>query len=253
MKLIKVPCGLHCIKIKDFSVSFGDEPVLKDVDLHVHCGTLTVLIGQNGAGKSTLVRGLINDVPHKGSIEFKDREDGNLQKIKIGYVPQRLSLDKNTPVSVYDLMAAYESRVPVFLWKSKKVKDRILEALSVFDADYLIDEKVSNLSGGQLQRVLLSLAVMDRPNLLILDEPVSGVDANGLKSFYRTIDELKKKFDMAIILISHDLDYVAKYADKVVLLDHTIVKQGGAGEVFKSPEFKERFGNYGSEEVVEND
>ena len=105
MKLIKTPCGLHCIKLMDFGVNFGDEVVLKDINLHIHCGTLTVLIGPNGAGKSTLVRAILNDVPHTGKLEFKDRENGKLQKIRIGYVPQKLNIDKNTPVSVYDMMA----------------------------------------------------------------------------------------------------------------------------------------------------
>ena len=113
--------------------------------------------------------------------------------------------------------------------------------LTVFEADYLIDKQVSNLSGGELQRVLLSMAIMDEPNLLLLDEPISGIDQNGTELFYKTIDYLKKHFDLAIVLISHDLDYVAKYADKVVLLNHAILKQGTVGEVFHSDEMKQVF------------
>lgn len=244
MRLIKAPCGLHCIKIKDLAVHFGEEEVLNDINMHIHCGTLTVLIGKNGAGKSTLMRALLNDVPHSGEVEFKDRENGNIRKMTIGYVPQKMNIEKNTPVSVYDMMASYESNVPVFFKKSAKLKARIEEALSVFDAEELVDKKVCNLSGGELQRVLLSLAIMNRPNLLLLDEPVSGVDAEGEKSFYRIIDELKRNYDMAIILISHDLDLVAKYADNVVLLDHEILKQGNPYAVFTSDEFKSAFPGY---------
>ena len=242
MKLIKNPCGLHCIRLVDFGVSFGDEVIFEHLNLHVHCGTLTVLIGQNGAGKSTLVRAILDDIPHRGKLEFKDRENGHLKKIKIGYVPQKLNIEKNTPVSVYDMMACYQGRMPVFLWKSRRLKKTILEALELFDAKELIDQQVCNLSGGQLQRVLLAMAVMDKPNLLILDEPISGIDAKGTKLFYKTIDEMKRKFDMAIILVSHDLDYVAKYADNVVLLDQGVVKQGKIGQIFESPEFEEIFG-----------
>ena len=244
MKLIKAPCGLHCIKIKDLCVHFGEEEVLNGINMHIHCGTLTVLIGKNGAGKSTLMRALLNDVPHSGEVEFKDRENGNIRKMTIGYVPQKMNIEKNTPVSVYDMMASYESNVSVFFKKSAKLKVKIEEALSVFDAEELIDKKVCNLSGGELQRVLLSLAIMNRPNLLLLDEPVSGVDAEGEKSFYRIIDELKRNYDMAIILISHDLDLVAKYADNVVLLDHEILKQGNPFAVFTSDEFKSAFPGY---------
>ncbi len=242
MKLIKTPCGLHCIKLVDFGVNFGEEVIFKNLNLHLHCGTLTVVIGQNGAGKSTLVRAILDDIPHSGRLEFKDREDGSLKKIKIGYVPQKLNIEKNTPVSVYDMMACYQGKEPVFLMKTRKMKKKILDALAVFEAEELIDQQVCNLSGGQLQRVLLAMAVMEKPNLLILDEPISGIDAKGTKLFYKTIDEMKRKLDMAIILISHDLEYVAKYADDVVLLDRGILKQGKVGQVFSSKEFEEVFG-----------
>ena len=125
--------------------------------------------------------------------------------------------------------------------------EKIKENLSVFEAEDLIDKQVCNLSGGQLQRVLLSLAVMDEPNLLLLDEPVSGIDQNGMELFFRTMTYLKEHYDLAIILISHDLDYVAKYADHVVLLDKTVLKQGTVREVYDSPEF-ERIFSIGSEE-----
>ena len=117
----------------------------------------------------------------------------------------------------------------------------------MFEAEDLIDKQVCNLSGGQLQRVLLSLAVMDEPNLLLLDEPVSGIDQNGMELFFHTMTYLKEHYDLAIILISHDLDYVAKYADHVVLLDKTVLKQGTVREVYDSPEF-ERIFSIGSEE-----
>lgn len=170
-----------------------------------------------------------------------------MQKLKIGYVPQSVNIEKNTPVSVYDLLASYESHYPVFLPKSRKLYEKIKENLRVFEAEDLIDKQVCNLSGGQLQRVLLSLAVMDEPNLLLLDEPVSGIDQNGMELFFRTMTYLKEHYDLAIILISHDLDYVAKYADHVVLLDKTVLKQGTVREVYDSPEF-ERIFSIGNEE-----
>ena len=117
----------------------------------------------------------------------------------------------------------------------------------MFEAEDLIDKQVCNLSGGQLQRVLLSLAVIDEPNLLLLDEPVSGIDQNGMELFFRTMTYLKEHYDLAIILISHDLDYVAKYADHVVLLDKTVLKQGTVREVYDSPEFEQIF-SIGNEE-----
>ena len=212
MKKIMQPCGLHCIKMQDIGVTIGEQAILQHVNLHIHCGTLAAVIGKNGAGKSTLIKAILGDIPHSGTIEFKDRENGHMQKMKIGYVPQTLNIEKKTPISVYDMIASYQSRYPVFWKKNKKVYAKIKEHLAIFKAEDLIDKQVCNLSGGELQRVLLSMAVMDEPNLLLLDEPVSGIDQNGMDLFYHTISELKKHYDLAIILISHDLDYVAQYA-----------------------------------------
>ncbi len=241
MRKIIEPCGFHCIKVNHLGVAFSDQVVLRDINLHIHCGTLNAVIGRNGAGKSTLIRAILGDIAHMGYIEFRDTKDGRMAKLKIGYVPQTVNIEKNTPVSVYDLIASYESSYPVFLPKRRQVYDKVKKALAVFEAQDLIDKQVCNLSGGELQRVLLSMAIMDEPNLLLLDEPVSGIDQNGMELFYKTMDYLKRNYDLAIILISHDLDYVAKYADKVILIDQTVTKQGSAKEVFNSPEFAKVF------------
>lgn len=243
MRKIIAPCGLHCIKINHLGVTLGGQEILRDINLHIHCGSLNVVIGRNGAGKSTLIRAILGDIPHTGNIEFKDRENGRVQKLKIGYVPQSMNVEKQTPVSVYDMIACYQSSVPVFLMRGKKIRQQILEQLEVFEAGYLIDKQVCNLSGGELQRVLLSMALLDSPNLLLLDEPVSGIDQNGMELFYRTIYSLKKNYDLAVILISHDLDYVKQYADKVVLLDKGVLRQGSVREVFQSREFAQVFGS----------
>ena len=188
-----------------------------------------------------MIRAILGDVKHEGEIAFKDVENGRLQKLRIGYVPQNLNIEKSTPVSVYDMIASYQSDFPVFWHKSKKVYKEILESLKMFEAEYLIDKQVCNLSGGELQRVLLSMAVMDEPNLLLLDEPVSGIDQNGMELFYKNIQYLKDNFDLAVILISHDLDYVKKYADHVVLLDTKVLAQGNAREVYASDAFHQVF------------
>lgn len=253
MKKIINPCGFHCIKMKHLSVAFGDQVILEDVNLHIHCGSLNAIIGKNGAGKSTLIRAILNDIPHTGDIEFKDTQNGIIQKLKIGYVPQSINIEKNTPITVYDLIASYQNRWPVCFWKKKNIYEEIKTNLAFFEAEELIDSQVCNLSGGQLQRVLLSMAIMDKPNLLLLDEPVSGIDQNGMELFYQTMDYLKKHYDLAIVLISHDLDYVAKYADNVVLLDKTVIKQGAPKEVFQSEEFEQTFGMASEERWIKEE
>lgn len=249
MRKLLNPCGFHCIKMNDIGVSVGEQVILQNVNLHIHCGELAAIIGKNGAGKSTLIRAILGDIPHTGTIEYKDRQNGNFQNLKIGYVPQSLNLEWKTPVSVFDMLASFQTKAPVFLMKRKSTRDKILETLRIFRAEDLIDKQVCNLSGGELQRVLLSMAVMDEPNLLLLDEPVSGIDQNGMDLFYETVDQLKNHYDLAVILISHDLDYVARYADQVILLDKTVVKQGKVREVYESPEFKSVFGAFDLESL----
>ena len=244
MKKIKKPCGFHCVRIRDIGVQIGGQVILEHVSLHLHCGELLAVIGRNGAGKSTLVRAILDDVAHTGSVEFRDTENGGMQKIRIGYVPQSLELEPNTPMDVYDLIASFRYDTPVFLRK-RRVCEEIAEALAEFEAEDLIDRRLSSLSGGELQRVLLSLAVMDRPNLLLLDEPLSGIDKNGMDLFYEKADDLRKNYDMAILLISHDLDYVAKYADRVVLMDKTVLAEGSPAEVFSGEAFRHVFGSAG--------
>lgn len=233
----------HCIKIKDLNVSFGEESVLEDINLHMHCGELTVIIGQNGAGKSTLLRALLGQVAHTGTIEFKETKTGNISNImKIGYVPQSLNVEREIPMTVYDMFASYISKYPVWLPKNKKLYEKIKDQLKMFSVDDCIDKQVGKLSGGQMQRVMLSIAITPMPDLLILDEPVSGIDENGVRDFYRLVDEMKAKHDLAVLLVSHDLDLVKKYADKVILLDNRILCQGTAEQVYADENFKKVFG-----------
>lgn len=126
--------------------------------------------------------------------------------------------------------------------KDKKIYSEIKEQLKIFGAEKLIDKSIGDLSGGELQRVLLAIATKPTPNLLVLDEPVSGIDKNGTRDFYELVNELKTKYDMSILLVSHDLDLVKKYADRVILLDKQVVKEGTPEEVFESLEFKSYFG-----------
>lgn len=242
-KLLRTkPCGFHRVVIENLRVQAGSATILENVSLSIACGALTVIIGKNGAGKSTLIKAMLGELAHEGIIEFRDLKDNTIGNLRIGYVPQHLNIEKNAPVSVYDLVAAYTTNIPVFLRKSKKLYEEIIERLQVFDAGALIDKQVGDLSGGELQRVLLTIACTPVPNLLILDEPVSGIDRNGRKLFYKILHDLKQQYDLSIILVSHDLELTAEYADSVVLLDRTVLKEGAAKDVMGSDEFREVFG-----------
>ena len=235
-------CGLHCTKINNISVNISGQEILKNVSIHVHCGQLTVIIGRNGAGKSTLLKAILGEVEHSGNIVFTDMKDNRTKKIKIGYVPQKINVERHMPTTVYDLFASCISDIPVFLKKDKKLYKEIKEQLNIFGADELIDKSIGELSGGELQRVLIAIATKPIPNLLILDEPVSGIDENGTRSFYKILQKLKTEYDMSIILVSHDLDLAKQYADKIILLDKEVIKEGTPEQVFESLEFKCKFG-----------
>ena len=125
----KGACGLHCTKINNISVKFGKEQVLKNVNIHVHCGELTVIIGRNGAGKSTLLKAILGEVEHTGNISFVDMKDNIAKRIKIGYVPQTINIEKHMPTTVYDLFASCICHIPVFLKKDKKIYSEIKEKL----------------------------------------------------------------------------------------------------------------------------
>jgi len=245
IKAVKIQheaCGLHCIQIKNISVRDGAQTIIEDINLHIHCGKISVIIGKNGAGKSTLIKAILGEVKHEGSIEFNDLKNKTIENLKIGYVPQNINLEKNSPMSVYDLFAGFISNFPIFIRKSAKLYRRIFEQLSIFEAQELIDKRACDLSGGELQRVLLSIAVTPIPNLLLLDEPVSGIDKVGMQLFYENIGKLKSNYDLAMIIVSHDFEFVRKYADHVILLDKTIIKEGTPLEVLDSEEFHGFFG-----------
>lgn len=234
-------CRLCRIEVDKLTVSFGAQTPLKDVSLHIHCGELTALIGTNGAGKTTLLRALLGQIEYTGTIRHLTSDGRPAADLRTGYVPQQLEFDRSSPVTVMDFMAGSLSRRPVFLGVSKRTRERVLAALERTHCAQLADRALGALSGGELQRVLLALALTPQPDLLILDEPVSGVDQNGMETFYQTVDELKHRNHMAILLVSHDLSVVERYADRVVLMQGTVMKQGSPEVVFDSPEFEQVF------------
>jgi zinc transport system ATP-binding protein len=232
-----------CTQIVNLGVTRGQYEILRGISLHIHCGELTAIIGPNGAGKSTLLRAIVGEIPFSGELKYLDEKDSRATKPVIGYVPQKLNFDSSSPISVYDLFASMLSNLPVWLFHSKKLRGRIEESLSRVNAEYLINRKLGALSGGELQRVLLALALDPVPDLLLLDEPVSGIDHSGLQMFYSIVSDLRKKFDLSIILVSHDLSMVAKYADRVIFINNKTVESSGTPEkVFSDKNVRELFG-----------
>ena len=234
-------CGLCRIELEHVSVSAGGDTLLRDVNMHIHCGQLTALVGPNGAGKTTLVRALLSQIPYTGQIRHMDNQERPLRSVRTGYVPQQLPFDKQMPVTVTDFLAASLTRRPVWTGVGKKTRAQVLEALALARAEKLANRQLGQLSGGELQRVLLAMALTPTPDLLVLDEPVSGVDQNGLCPFLDTVSALKKSRHMAILLISHDWSLVRRYADTMVLLNKTVLCEGTPDTVFGCETFREAF------------
>jgi zinc transport system ATP-binding protein len=239
----KKSCGLCCTKIENINVKYGKTVILDNVNLHIHCGEITALIGPNGAGKSTLLKAVLGQIRHSGEMKFLDVKGKHNGKPAIGYVPQYLNFDRTTPASVLDVFLITLSNIPVWIYKSRELKKKILEILSIVQAEYLIDRRIGDLSGGELQRVLLALALYPVPDLLLLDEPVSGVDEKGMNLFYNIVSDLRKNYDLSIVLVSHDLELVSKFANRVILLNKKIICSGSPREVYLDSEFIGMFGS----------
>ncbi len=229
-----------CLKIQNLSVRYGAEEALSGVNLHMHCGQIVALIGPNGAGKSTLIHAILGQQAYTGSITFHG-PDGREQKLRIGYVPQSPNFAKGDPISVLDLFCCCIGKRPAFLRPRAAMREKILQCLSNVDAESLIDRRVGALSGGELQRVLLALALEPMPNMLILDEPLSGVDVEGMALLMDMLDGIRKKFDLSILMTTHDFSMLEKYADRVVLLRERVLCEGTPEQVLSSDAFAEVF------------
>lgn len=232
--------GNCCLQVQNLSVTLGDDVILRNVNFHLHCGEIVALIGPNGAGKSSLFHSILGDMPHTGAIVF-ERAGGRPTRPLIGYVPQSPSFEPGDPISVLDFFAAAISSWPVFLPAPAALRTRVRECLQRVQGEALLHKSLGTLSGGELQRVLLAMALEPLPQILILDEPLSGVDVEGEYQLLSMLSEIRRRYDLSIFYSTHDFSSLSGYADKVVLLQQEILKIGTPEEVLQSPEFRAAF------------
>lgn len=236
-----------CLRIQDLSVTIDGEHILSNINLHLHCGELIALIGPNGAGKSTLLKTILGQREYSGVIAFSAPGMRHRKPPRIGYVPQSPSFDPGECVTVADLFACCMTSRPAFWGLTKSMREKVRECLDRVHGKDLIDKRIGSLSGGELQRVLLALALEPLPNILILDEPLSGVDAEGMHTLMDMLDEIRKVYDLSILVTTHDFSLLDRYADQVVLVDHTILDQGDAKSVLNGDAFQKVFFRQGGE------
>jgi zinc transport system ATP-binding protein len=230
-----------CLKLQNICVRIGNETILDNLSFHLHCGEMTALIGPNGAGKSTILKTILGQQEYEGVISFSSPGLRHRRPPRIGYVPQSPSFDPGDPLSVADLFACCQSTRPVFWGSSKEMRAHILESLERVKGTDLIDKRVGTLSGGELQRVLLALALDPLPNILILDEPFSGVDAAGNEELMEMLNTIRQNYDLSILMTTHDFSILRKHADQVILVDGTVLQAGTPDSVLSSNAFTRLF------------
>lgn len=217
---------MSLITAHDISVHHGDFPALEHVSFSIDEGEIVTVVGPNGSGKSTLLRTLLGVFePSKGRIQRK-------QGLTIGYVPQKLSQDSGLPLTVRG-----------FLSLPKRVSNaQASAALQETGAVGLEQRQISDLSGGQMQRVLLARAILNEPDILILDEPTQGLDQPGAADFYALIERVRDQHGCAVLLVSHDLHVVMSASDRVICLNGHICCEGTPTVVRDAPEYHALFG-----------
>ena len=234
----------HCsVKIEELSVRKGSTEILNQVNLTANHGEILALIGRNGAGKTTLLKAILGQTPYTGRITYFNCQGKEITRPRIGYVPQFLAFDRSTPVTVEDLFCANRSRIPVWMSHGKKRQKEAESLLEKVGGTGLFRKKLGALSGGELQRVLLAFALDPLPDLVLLGEPVSAVDRKGVGVFYDLVTSLRSEYHMPVILVSHDLGHVKKYASKAAFLqDGTVAMQNAVDKVLNNPQVREAFG-----------
>ena len=218
------------VKLNNVGIQQNDKWLVKGVSLEVEKGKIVTLIGPNGSGKSTTA---------KIALGIYKNIEGNVEKLtnNIGYVPQKISIDWTLPLRVKDLMVLTDN-----------IKDELIdEALTLTGVIHLKEKNLGNLSGGEFQRVLLARAISKKPELLVLDEPVQGVDFTGEIALYEIIKKISEKLNCGILLISHDLHTVMSATDHVVCLNGHVCCSGSPKDVARNNEYKALFGEQASQ------
>ena len=221
----------HTLEIRNLAVRKGGVEVLSGIDADLRCGEVTALVGPNGAGKTTLLLAILGQVPYTGEIRFCRAAEHGEGAPKIGYVPQHLPLDPDAPVTVLDFFALSSQRRPVFLGASRRTRESARQSLERAGVGHLLHRPMGRLSGGELQRVLFALALRDAPDILLLDEPVSGVDVAGEELFCDFLSKVQRDSRFSLLLVSHDLSVVTRHADQVICLNRRLVCSGATTEV----------------------
>jgi zinc transport system ATP-binding protein len=228
------------VRLTDVRVELGGNPILRGVSADIQRGKITALMGLNGSGKTTLLRAILKEIPYAGRIEFFCGHDHHRATPEyVGYVPQKLHIEARLPLTVRDLLALALQRWPLFLGIRRTTEQKMIALLQrVFDRDpkHLLETPVASLSGGELQRVLMGLALNPNPELVLLDEPAAGVDFRDQEKFYDLIRRLNQESGVTVVLVSHDTSMVNQCAHHVLCLKDGRIECEGTPETIVTAE-----------------
>ncbi len=211
----------NALDLAHIFVEFSGNKVLSDVHASIPEGGLTVFVGPNGAGKTTLLLCIMGEVPYRGEIRFHPDIRGY-----IGYVPQNLQTQTYTPITCAEFLGMSFSRRPLWLGMSKAGRAAVARVLARVGMEHAEKRCISELSGGEMRRILLAAALLRSPRLLLLDEPAAGVDMRGERLFWDILDDLRTREKITIVMVSHNLSLTAHYASHVICVSRGRCMEG---------------------------
>jgi len=236
---------MNALVVENLCVKADNRHLLENITFSVEEGSTVAIIGPNGAGKTTLIRAVLGFIPYSpGSVLLfgHPMKDAN-SHAKVGYVPQKLEFDRTFPLTVSELLGFTVPPLFSFPFVQRKGEKKYIgELLETVGANELADRGIGSLSGGELQRVMIAKAIVNEPRILFLDEPASGVDIEGQERFYDLVKRLNKEKGLTVILISHDLNVVYRFADNVLCLNRRLVCTGRPAETLTDEVIKTVYG-----------
>ncbi len=233
----ELPEGV-AIEVRDLHVELGGAKILSGVNARLPEGSISALIGPNGAGKTTFLLAVLGIISYQGKITVRRGKGSH----NIGYVPQYLDFDRGMPVTVMDFLCMSRQRSPLWLSRLRKERERALDALEQVKADHVAFRQLGNISGGEFQRVLLAMALLEGPTILLLDEPASAVDRNGEQLFMNLIKSLNEERRLTMLMVSHDISMVTRLAEHVICLNHHVLSEGNTADVINEQTLSACFG-----------
>lgn len=218
------------LEVKNLKVTISNQTILDNISFSLEKGEAMAIIGPNGSGKTTLFRAIIGAIPYKGEIVMK-------QGLHIGYVPQKIDLERDLPLTINEFLSLKNK------WQQKEIytPKTALELVNL--SQKFLYKRLSELSSGEFQRVLIAWAIIDKPDLLLFDEPTASVDIAGQETVYELLHRLQDTHNLTLMLISHDLTVVYRYANKVLCLNHSQLCFGVPQDVLTTEELQKLYGS----------